>query len=970
MSKTGLKRRLLESHLIIAFAGIFVILVLCVVAVIVGRSGAKLFESTGPIPNSSLSLINSLQASIAANHGWVYLGNRKFILENKVAWEKIDTGLQNFQDAVEANTEIVSEAKLEEISDSITRLRKLQAGIVYLPSSSERSSVDIYTINIEPLEIEINELLTSLEATALLEQRAVLSIEKYLTETALQLELSIKSREYIDSQKYQRARDNLMLSTIPVAHRIAIDGLDSEHVLQKLSHAIRTFLEKTDQASVSHQVESNNQVRQFLFEHAVPLSNGIIGILQNVVSRAQDQVELRRETIKQVSIISLIGAIVALLALIISAIVLSMNNANKLLTRLTSLADAVEGLSESASYKAIAVDGDDEISHLADLFNVMALAIKEKQNSLRSHQNELENRVVRRTRELFGAKEFAETTLRSVGDALITIDSDLFISMFNPAAERLLGVSADRAVGQPLASVIVLLRCDELVFDLTNAIAESMEAKQLLSPDETLSLQLADKTAVPVKMSLAPIADMKANKAGSILILRNVEREIKLQSELSYQANHDLLTGLRNRASFNAEMDNLLQNGEDMGHTHVLAFLDLDKFKVVNDSCGHAAGDELLKQISRLLSSNLRTGDMLARLGGDEFAIMLRDCDITNGETTALDLRDCVANHRFSWDGRVFSVGVSIGITECKPGAAVLKDILTEADLACYEAKAAGRNKVRVSKFSKASVETEDNTVLSQENLLYALQKETPCLVLQDKIGTIVSGRGPLYEPRLEFLDDQGLEISEHTIRSAIERAGLFSAYDGCLLSKSLSLAASNQASVESEPLGLLVRLSEALFNDDALFDQLSSDLEQNSLMRDTLYFCYSEHSVLKNLESARTKLDVLARCGVRTILEDFNGSFSSLASIRGISIDYLQIDQALVNDILLNPEHQIMVGAICELANVSGKQTIVTGAFDANNSAVLINLGVNVILPDSSKQELLRDVTVLADKPSLVKAG
>lgn len=951
MSKTGLQRRLLESHLIIAFSGILVILVLCIAAAVMGRSGDKLFDSAGPIPNSSLSLINSLQTSIAANHGWVYLGERKFIEKNRDAWKSIDSGLTQLQEAVEGNPEIVSDPEMEQVSLSITRLRNLQAGITYIPESSNRSSEEIYSSSIEPVVIEVSRLLDQIEIEGLLDQHVLLGIEKYFTETALQLELSIKSREYIDGEKYTQARDKLMLSTIPVAHQVVIGGLDETNKLKQLQSAVKEFVTKTDQASLSRQVESNNQVRQFLFEHAIPLSNSIIAILQDVVTKAQAQADIRRGIIKQVMSFSLSAATVALAGLIISAFILSINNANKLVSRIASLADAVGGFSENDSYKPIAVNGHDEISNLASLFNVMAMAIKEKQKTLKSYQNELELRVARRTRELFSAKEFAETTLRSVGDALITVDCDSIISSINPAGERLLSVSADRAVGEPLVSIVELQKGAD-VFDLTGAIAESTHARQLLSPEETFYLSFEDKSAIPVKVSLAPIADMKTNKGGSLVVLRNVEREMLLQSELSYQANHDLLTGLRNRASFNAEVENVLSGNKDDAQNHVIAFLDLDKFKVINDSCGHAAGDELLKQISRLLSLNLRSGDMLARLGGDEFAIMLRDCDIKYGEAIALSLRDRVANHRFSWDGRVFSVGVSIGLAACSPGVMALKDILTDADLACYAAKAAGRNKVRVSEIAHSTIDTSSHKILRQEALAYALREQLPELKMKYIGGTIVPNSGPLYGPRLELLDDARNEIAEHEVQSAIERTGLMAAYDACLLSKALLLMAESRHSLESGPLGLILHLSDALFSDEGLFEQLTRDLEQYPLQHEVLYLSFSEHAVFNNLESARSKLEVLGHYGVKIIMKDFSGSFSSIANIRGISIDYLQIDPAIVNDILLHPIHHIIVRTICELADVSGMQTIVSGDFTERLYDELIDLGVNVVLREHQNKD------------------
>lgn len=326
--------------------------------------------------------------------------------------------------------------------------------------------------------------------------------------------------------------------------------------------------------------------------------------------------------------------------------------------------------------------GREEISYLARAFDEMA-------QSLQEHEAE------RATAEasLFAEKERAQVTLKSIGDAVITTDNLGNVEYMNPVAETLTGWTAREAVG--LSSALVF----NIVTDTTRApvadpVKKALEDGYVVAIAKDALLISRNGLEYAVQDSAAPIRNRKGEIVGAVLVFRDVSEARTLTVQLSYQASHDSLTGLCNRREFERRLQLLVENVASQEKHHALLYMDLDRFKIVNDTCGHSAGDELLRQITARLKPILRDSDTLARLGGDEFGALLENCQGDSAALIADKLRETVADYQFVWEDKEFSIGVSIGLVNFSDNLLSMPDILLAADSACYAAKGNGRNRV------------------------------------------------------------------------------------------------------------------------------------------------------------------------------------------------------------------------------------------------------------------------------------
>lgn len=308
-------------------------------------------------------------------------------------------------------------------------------------------------------------------------------------------------------------------------------------------------------------------------------------------------------------------------------------------------------------------------------------------------------RIVRRSEEaeaeLFAEHDRARVTLESIGDAVITTDERGHIDYLNPVAESLTGLPSTQAQGKPFEDAIRLAKeADRQA--VVNPAAELFRAARAVKSGGDTILACSDGRELAVDVSAAPIRDRTGRIIGAVLVLKDVTRERQKTVELAHQARHDSLTGLVNRREFEQRLSRALVSAAELKREHAVLYLDLDRFKDVNDSCGHAAGDKLLRDISGVLESNLRERDTLARLGGDEFGILLENCVPGDAARIATTLTQAVAAFEFVWEGRSFHPGISIGVVPISGGPQTVPQVLSAADACCYKAKAAGRNRVHV----------------------------------------------------------------------------------------------------------------------------------------------------------------------------------------------------------------------------------------------------------------------------------
>ena len=297
--------------------------------------------------------------------------------------------------------------------------------------------------------------------------------------------------------------------------------------------------------------------------------------------------------------------------------------------------------------------------------------------------------------ELFKEKERAQITLASIGDGVITVDAAGRVESFNPVAAQLLGWSHSEAQGLSLTEIFPII--DETSRErVEDPVQSCLRLGKFTGFGDPVVLIRRDGKELVIDDAAAPIHDRDGRVVGAVMTFRDVTAQHRLAQQLTYQATHDALTGLVNRQEFERRLGLMLKHAKDQRLRHVLCYLDLDQFKVVNDTCGHGAGDELLRQLSALLKTRMRERDTLARLGGDEFAVLLGECPLDQAVRIANQLRELVQDLRFIWEDRSFSVGVSIGLVPITETTVDLSSLMSAADSACFSAKERGRNRVYV----------------------------------------------------------------------------------------------------------------------------------------------------------------------------------------------------------------------------------------------------------------------------------
>jgi diguanylate cyclase (GGDEF)-like protein/PAS domain S-box-containing protein len=301
----------------------------------------------------------------------------------------------------------------------------------------------------------------------------------------------------------------------------------------------------------------------------------------------------------------------------------------------------------------------------------------------------------RMEKDLFEEKERAQVTLQAIGDGVIRFDHDLRVGYLNPAAENMLGITAREARDKTLNDILKLFDRQDRN-DLTAPLAEEVIRGNQVDLPPTANLVSTQGMEYEVEGKCSPIHSPEGDIEGGVLVIRDVTEAREMQRTLVWQADHDGLTGLMNRRAFEEHVSRALNSKRASDHPLSLLFIDLDHFKQVNDSAGHAAGDELLRQLGKVMQSRIRDNDFLARLGGDEFAIMLTACPHEMAEKIAAVVRDSIANLNFVWEGGNHQVGASIGVVHVPPTWETLDECLAAADAACYKAKHNGRNEIVV----------------------------------------------------------------------------------------------------------------------------------------------------------------------------------------------------------------------------------------------------------------------------------
>ncbi|WP_137938044.1 EAL domain-containing protein [Chitinivorax sp. B] len=401
------------------------------------------------------------------------------------------------------------------------------------------------------------------------------------------------------------------------------------------------------------------------------------------------------------------------------------------------------------------------------------------------------------------------------------------------------------------------------------------------------------------------------------------ERIRHATSQLRHQACHDALTGLINRAEFERRVAQAITYAQEHGSMHAIGYLDLDQFKVVNDTCGHAAGDALLRQLSMVLEQHVPDQAVLARLGGDEFGLLMEHTRIEDAFNLSTDLLDTINRFRFSWEGKSFGVGASVGLAAITRETADLQQVLAHADAACYSAKDNGRNRIQIHQASDADIQRRHGEMHWISRINHALDCHHLRLYYQPIMDVTHHASIDHIEVLLRIADPSGSIISPMAFIPAAERYNLMPTLDRWVVANVFQQLGNWQTTGRIMPTTCAVNLSGMSLGDGELFDFILSHIEQHAIQPARICFEITETAAIINLPQAVDLMQRLRKLGCRFSLDDFGSGVSSMGYLKQLPVDYVKIDGVFVRDIAHDPISRAMVSSINEISHLMGLKTI-----------------------------------------------
>lgn len=552
--------------------------------------------------------------------------------------------------------------------------------------------------------------------------------------------------------------------------------------------------------------------------------------------------------------------------------------------------------------------------------------------------------------QLFEEKELALVTLQSIGDGVITTDAEGKIKYINPIAEQLTSWNLEDAQGKSLVEVFKMFH-ETTREAVENPVQQALSSGCSVSFTKDSILITRNNIEIAIDVSAAPIRAKDGEIVGAVMVFQDVSQKRSMAHQLSWQATHDALTGLLNRHEFEFRLEQALNTARITNKQHALCYLDLDRFKIVNDTCGHLAGDELLRQVAALLQLGVRSSDSLARLGGDEFGILLEGCPLEPAFRIANKLVQSIQEFRFIWQEKTFNIGVSIGLVGINADSQTMNSVLTAADAACYLAKNNGRNRVHIYQADDSDLVKARSEIQWVARITQALEDNRFCLYYQAII-PINSNRNSSehYEVLLRLIDETGNLVSPMAFLPAAERYNLMQAIDRwviCTLFTSLAQCGREKLTDgTSEGCNCnciyAVNLSGASINDDQFIDFLCEQFTLYQVPPQTICFEITETVAIANLSKAASFISSLRELGCCFALDDFGSGMSSFNYLKNLPIDYLKIDGSFVKHIVNEPIDLAMVEAINQIGHVMGIQTIAECVEDEKILAKIKAIGVD----------------------------
>lgn len=521
--------------------------------------------------------------------------------------------------------------------------------------------------------------------------------------------------------------------------------------------------------------------------------------------------------------------------------------------------------------------------------------------------------------------------LKAIGDAVISADVQGRIDYLNPAAEEMTGWPLEDSRGRPLESIVSII--DEhgrTRRPLTAVQCEQQGGVVNLPQYGTLISRSGRQVAIHYSNSL--LHDEHGRVVGSVLVFSDVTRVRTQWQEVVPPAAHDPLTGLVNRREFERRLDRALSSAQEQGVRHMLGYLDLDQFQLVNDTCGHDAGDNLLKQVANLLLDKLRARDTLARTGGDAFSLLLENCPEHKASQIAESMIGAIRQVTFCRGHTQYALGASIGLVPVTAECQNIHVLLKQADLACSTAKRRGENRVHIHLPSHDTVERQPSRGSHLARLQDALANNRFELYAQPIVALSAQTEPPLhYELLLRLLDRRNQVVAPEAFIPTAERYGLMTAIDRWVIHAALHDAAPVLNGVPQS--GIVINLSGTSLNDGSLLDFVRDQLASSAVAPHRICFEITETAAINSLAQAAQLINAIKTLGCRFALDDFGSGLSSFAYLKHLPVDYLKIDGSFVRDMVQDTVDQAIVGAMNKVGHLMGIQTI---AECVENTAIL----------------------------------
>ncbi len=515
------------------------------------------------------------------------------------------------------------------------------------------------------------------------------------------------------------------------------------------------------------------------------------------------------------------------------------------------------------------------------------------------------------------------------------------VEYINPVAEELTGWRLDDATGRPIDEIF---RCfhEETCEPLENAMSVAIRRDRPIKAVRPTLLIQRDGNELYIESTAAPIRDDRGVVSGGVLVFHDVSESRELNRRLSYHASHDILTGLVNRREFEARLDRALKSAKARETSYALLSLDLDQFKIVNDSCGHSAGDALLGQLGALLKSKIRWRDTVARMGGDEFGVLLESCSPEEAMVTADALREAVRDFKFLWDERPFRLGVSIGVVPITADNQDVETLVSAAESACRAAKEAGRNRIHC--FQENDIDlmrrrkemqwaARINNALDESRFELYRQTIRP---LHDNME-----RGTHFEILLRMRDEAGKIVGPDLFIVAAERYGITPNIDRWVIENTLRWLVSEAD--ERERLSLCsINLSGQSLADDKFLPFVIDQFHRSGIDPTKICFEITETAAIASYSQANRFIHSLKELGCMFALDDFGTGLSSFGYLKHFPVDFLKIDGSFVREMLHDPIDREMVRSINEIGHLTGKRTIAEFAENEEIITMLRGMGID----------------------------